>query len=296
MAAAVGAAQTGASVALIERAPYLGGAATHSNVLTYCGIWTQADPAAQIVRGVGGAVLEEIDALGGDASPVRTPSNVVIALLDPEIVKFALDRICERADVDVLLHTTIIGASSAIDGVAWLDAFDHSGKRTIAAGAFVDASGEGDLAAFAGAAVRYGGIDGAAQNGTLVVRFGGIAAGADTSRGAWEHAVHAAKARGADALTKEHGLVIRIPGSNDVLAYLADEDYDVRDVRTHARAERHGRRQAWQLLDAIKTLPGHEKRLHRHDGPRDRTRESRHIVAKQPLTEAQVVGGATFPR
>jgi hypothetical protein len=295
VAAAVAAAQAGASVALIERAAYLGGAATHSNVLTYCGIWTQSDPAVQIVQGVGGDVLREIDALGGDASPVRTPSNVVIALLDPEIVKFALDNVCERAGVDVLLHATLTGAHSAADGVAWCDVYDHGGTQTLAAGAFVDASGDADLASLCGAAVRYGGTDGAAQNGTLVVRFGGIAANADTSRVAWERAVQAAKARGADALTKEHGLVIRIPGSNDVLAYLADEDYDVRDVRTHAAAERHGRRQAWQLLDAIKTLPGHEHAYIVTTGPTIGTRESRHVVARRPLTEAEVVGGARFP-
>ncbi len=295
MAAAVAAAQAGASVALLERAAYLGGAATHSNVLTYCGIWTQADPAVQIVRGVGESVLREIDALGGDASPIRTPSNVVIALLDPEIVKLALDNVCERAGVDVMLHATLTGAHSAADGIAWVDAYDHGGTSTIAAGAFVDASGDADLASLSGAAVRYGGTDGAAQNGTLVVRFGGIADDADTSRAAWERAVHAAKARGADALTKEHGLVIRIPGSNDVLAYLADEDYDVRDVRSHAAAERHGRRQAWQLLAAIKTLPGHERAYIVQTGPTIGTRESRHIVARHQLTEADVVGGAHFP-
>jgi NADPH-dependent 2,4-dienoyl-CoA reductase/sulfur reductase-like enzyme len=295
VAAAVAAAQTGASVALIERAAYLGGAATHSNVLTYCGFWTQADPAVQIVRGVGDDVLREIANCGGDVTPVRTPSNVVIALLDPEIVKFALDRVCERAGIDVLLHATLIGATSAGDGVAWVSVYDHGGTSTISAGAFVDASGDADLAALGGAAVRYGGADGAAQNGTLVVRFGGIAAEADTSRSAWEHAVRAAKARGADALTKEHGLVIRIPGSNDVLAYLADEDYDVRDVRSHAAAERHGRRAAWQLLAAIRTLPGHTAAYIVTTGPTIGTRESRHVIARRPLTEAEVVGGATFP-
>ena len=295
MAAAVGAAQTGASVALIERAAYLGGAATHSNVLTYCGFWTQSDPAIPIVRGVGGDVLDEIAELGGDVAPIRTPSNVVIALLDPEIVKFALDRVCERAEhIDVLLHATLIGATSAADGVAWVDVYDHGGVSTIAAGAFVDASGDADLATRAGAGVRYGGADGAAQNGTLVVRLGGIAADADTSRGAWERAVQAAKVRGADALTREHGLVIRIPGSNDVVAYLIDEDYDVRDVRSHAAAERHGRRAAWQLLDAIKTLPGHDTAYIVSIGPTIGTRESRHVIGRHPMTEAEVVGGARF--
>ena len=294
MAAAVAAAQAGASVALLERAAYLGGAATHSNVLTYCGFWTQADPAVQIVRGVGEDVLREIETLGGDATPVRTPSNVVIALLDPEIVKFALDRVCERAGVDTLLHSTLTDAAQTGGRVASVAVYDHGGTSHIAARAFVDASGDADLAARSGAGVRYGGSDGAVQNGTLVVRFGGIAADADISRTAWEHAVRAAKARGLDALTKEHGLVIRIPGSNDVLAYLADEGYDVRDAREHAAAERHGRRQAWQLLDAIRTLPGHAGAYIVTTGPTIGTRESRHIVARRPLTESEAVGGARF--
>jgi hypothetical protein len=294
VAAAVAAAQAGASVALVERAAYLGGAATHSNVLTYCGFWTQADPAVQIVRGVGAEVLREIETLGGDATPVRTPSNVVIALLDPEIVKFALDRICERAGVDAILHSTLTGTTLAGGRVASVAVYDHGGTSSISAQAFVDASGDADLAARSGAGVRYGGIDGAVQNGTLVVRFGGITADADTSRAAWERAVRAAKARGLDALTKEHGLVIRIPGSNDVVAYLADEAYDVRDARDHAAAERRGRRQAWQLLEAIRTLPGHEAAYIVTTGPTIGTRESRHVIARRPLTEGEVVGGARF--
>ncbi len=295
MAAAVAAAQAGASVALVERAAYLGGAATHSNVLTYCGFWTQADPAVQIVRGVGETVLREIEACGGDASPVRTASNVVIALLDPEIVKFALDRICERADIDVLLHATLTGATAIGKRVTSAAIYDHGGTSNISAKAFVDASGDADLAARARAGVRYGGSDGAVQNGTLVVRFGGIAPNADTSRGAWEGAVRAAKARGLDALTKEHGLVVRIPRSNDVLAYLADEAYDVRDARSHAAAERHGRLQAWQLLEAIRALPGHENAYIVTTGPTIGTRESRHVVAVRPLIESDVVSGAAFP-
>jgi hypothetical protein len=295
VAAAVAAARAGASVALIERAAYLGGAATHSNVLTYCGFWTQADPAVQIVRGVGADVLGEIEALGGDVSPVRTPSNVVIALLDPEIVKFALDRVCERAGVDAILHATLTGSTVAGDRVASVALYGHGGTSSVFARAFVDASGDADLAARSGAGVRYGGADGSVQNGTLVVRFGGIAAAADTSRAAWERAVRAAKARGLDALTKEHGLVIRIPGSGDVVAYLVDEAYDVRDVRSHAAAERRGRRQAWQLLDAIRTLPGHERAHIVTTGPTIGTRESRHVIARRPLTETEVVAGARFP-
>ena len=48
-----------------------------------------------------------------------------------------------------------------------------AGEHTLSARAFVDASGEGDLAQFAGAATRYGN-DGAVNLGTLATRFGGI--------------------------------------------------------------------------------------------------------------------------
>ena len=294
MAAAVGAARAGANVALIERAAYLGGAATHSNVLTYCGFWTQADPPAKIVGGVGDEVLHAIDALGGDIAPVRTSSNVVITLLDPEIVKFALDNVCEHVAVDVLLHATLTGATSHDGRIASVEISDHAGTATLTASAFVDASGDADLAARAGAAVRYGDPGGEVQNGTMVIRFGGIAPDADTSRAAWADAVRAAKARGAEHLTKEHGLVIRIPGSNDVVAYLADEAFDVRDVRSHAAAERRGRRQAWAYLDAIRSLPGHGDAYIVSTGPAIGTRESRHVVAQHMLTDDEALGGVTF--
>lgn len=299
--AAVGAARAGARVALIERAGYLGGAATQSTVLTYCGFWTQSDPAMRVVDGVGGEVLREIDALGGDASPVRMGvSNVVIALLDPEIVKYALDRVCERAGVDVFLHSTVIRATGdAKNGeeraaITSVTRYDHGGTTTHRARAFVEASGDSDLAAWAGATTRYGDAYGHAQNGTMVMRFGGIDPEADVRRTTWEAAVKAGKARGLEALSKEHGLVTRIPGSNDVVAFLADEGYDVRDARSISAAERHGRQAAWSYLEAIRALPGHERAYLVSTGPTIGTRESRHVVAQYQLRTEDVLERAHF--
>lgn len=293
--AAIGAARTGARVVLIERAPYLGGAATHSSVLTYCGFWTQAEPPLRCVAGVGGEVLAALAAIGLYAGPMRmAESGVVVALIDPEAVKIVLDRICWAAGVDVILHATIVGGDADGDRIRAVTAWDHAGTARIEGVAFVDASGESDLAFGAGAGTRYGDVDGTVQNGTLVMRFGGIDANAPVSRVLWEHAIRSGKTRGLRGLTKEHGLVVRLPGSNDVLAFLADESYDARDARASGDAERRGREQAWSYLEAIRTLAGHERAYLVATGPMIGTRESRHVVAEYRLTSADVEGAARF--
>jgi hypothetical protein len=69
---------------------------------------------------------------------------------------------------------------------------DHSGEHWIEADAFVDASGDCDLAAFSGASTRYGN-GGAVNLGTLGTRFGGVAADADISAESVHAAIRAAK-------------------------------------------------------------------------------------------------------
>ena len=295
VAAAAGAASTGAKVALLEQAPYLGGAATWSGVLTYCGFWTQADPPQAAVGGIGGEVLQRLRVLRGIEGPVRTGSTrVVIALIEPEAVKFALDELCAQAGVDVILDAKLLGARSADDEVCEVLAGDHAGTFALEARAFVDASGEADLADRAGALTRYGDPQGVVQNGTLAVRFGGIPRDADISRSRWAEAIRNAKRRGLTPLTKENGLVARLP-NGDVLAFLADEAYDARDARSVGKAERRARRQAWAYLEAIRTLPFHENAYLAQTGPAIGTRESRHVVARTQLRDSDVLC-ARIPR
>ncbi len=290
VAAAVGAARAGARVALLERAPFLGGAATLSGVLTYCGFWTQAEPPLRAVGGVGGEVLAALDRLGGSSGPIRTGSTrVVIAIIDPEAVKLALDELCAEAGVEVILHAALVAAQSDGATVRAAIASDHAGTFALEAAAFVDASGEADLAHRAGAATRYGDGGGTVQNGTLAIRFGGIDPDADVSRAVWADAIKAAKADGEHELSKENGLVARLAHGADVVAFLADEAYDARDARSLSAAERSGRRQAWAYLRAIRALPGHERAYIVQTGPAIGTRESRHVVARATLRDADVL-------
>ena len=65
------------------------------------------------------------------------------------------------------------GATRDRDRIVEVSWQDHAGVHTVRAKAFVDASGEGDLAFFADASTRYGN-DGMVNLGTLGTRFGGM--------------------------------------------------------------------------------------------------------------------------
>lgn len=294
--AAVGAAQAGAHTLLVESGPCLGGAATQRNVLTYCGLYTQGAPAYQAVGGVAEQVLAQLRALSGIQAPVRIsePSNAVIALIDPEAVKLALDRVVTIEGLEVLLHTLLVGAERVGNLIQEVTLQDDRGPRHVRGRAFVDASGEGNLAAFGGASVRYGNHN-LAQAGTLGVRFGGIAPGADITAQRWAQAIREAKQQGNALLTKEMGLVLPIPISGDVMTYLIDATYDALNSASITRAEMAGRARAWAYLAAIRTIPGYEAAYIVSTGPKFGTRESRHVNSHYQVTEQDVLRGGRHP-
>src|SRR6202158_1334703 len=277
--AAVGAARAGARTLMIESAGCLGGAATLKCVQTYCGLYTISDKPQPAVLGVAAQVVQKLRKIGGARGPIKFRG--VFLAIDSEAVKFALDEVCGEVGVEVLLHAEFVRAERDGGLIRQVTYHDHNGDHNVEGKAYVDASGDCDLAFFAGASTRYGN-HGFINLGTLGTRFGGIKPGADLDANTWTAAIRKARSNGV------------APLSNDVIAYLASEVYDARNAKSISRAEIRGRQQAWTYLDIIRTIKGCEDAYLVVTGPCFGTRESRHIDCVQQLKEADVLKGARF--
>src|SRR5262249_6985800 len=153
----------------------------------------------------------------------------------PEAVKRVLDEVCMESGADLFLHAFVGSAARKDNLVSAVTFYNHSGAHMVSGNAFVDASGECDLAFFAGASTRYGN-QGDANLGTLGTRFGGIPREVKVTAEAIAKAVAVARSHGIGRITKDRSVVARLPGSGDAVCYLASEDYDPREATSITRA------------------------------------------------------------
>jgi len=117
------------------------------------------------------------------------------------------------------------------------------------------------LGFFAGSFDAYTANNGAVNLGTLGTRFGGIAPEADASSETVAEAIQRAKARGVHPISKDRSIIARLPLSGDVVAYLASEDYDPRDVRSLSRRRDRWARAGLDLSGNSEGVAGLGKRL-----------------------------------
>ena len=214
---------------------------------------------------------------------------------DPEGLKRVLDDLTLSYGIDVLLHCTVVGGQREHSEMTAIEVQERRGRRKIFAKAFVDCSGDGDLAFHGGASTRYGN-HGHVNMGSLATRFGGLKHANPTSA-LWRDAIIAAKEANPELkkiIPRNVGVLIKMPGSGDISTYMASAQYDATNSASIAAAERQGRRQAKIYLDILRRLPGHEKMYLASTGPNFGTRESRHINCRYQLTEKDIMEGRNF--
>lgn len=149
IAAAVSAARAGARTLLVERGGLLGGMGTAALVHTICGLFLLRDDEQQVWANGGFArhFAERLLASGGAREPVRM-GRVVVMPHDPAAFAALADEMAAEApELEVWMHAEIV---SVADGLEALEVVCRGVRRTVAASAYVDATGDATLTMLAG--------------------------------------------------------------------------------------------------------------------------------------------------
>ena len=153
--AAVAVGRRGYKVLLIEATSALGGLATMGLV----------NIPLDFVSGVGREMMDELEKLEGHW---HRNTNI-------ETHKLVLDRMVKKYNVEVLLSTALVDAVMDGDAVKGVVIQTKTGRKYIAAKRFIDATGDSDLAYYAGAETESGRPgDGMSQACSLEFILGGV--------------------------------------------------------------------------------------------------------------------------
>ena len=151
IAAACAAARGGASTLLIERYGFLGGMGTAAGVTNFCGLYANVHgDIRRVVHGVADELLERIEAIGGLSAPHLIFGKTRAQAYDMSAYKCAADDLLIASGTKLLFHAQAAGV--VMKNAREIDALlieTRSGRKAIRARVFIDASGDGDLAAFA---------------------------------------------------------------------------------------------------------------------------------------------------
>jgi len=171
LVAALAAKRAGADILLIERYGYLGGLLTGGFV---------TKPQAPVVGGIPEEVFERARELGGSRGNVRYRLHdgsytYFMSPIDPETMKRVAFEMVEEARVRLLLHSLAVGSATEGSEVKGVIVENKSGRQVILADAVVDASGDADVAAWAGAPYEVGRKeDRVAQPMSMMFRMGNV--------------------------------------------------------------------------------------------------------------------------
>ena len=160
LAAAIAAGRAGAETVLVERFGYLGGTATASLMACINGFRNQVEPdATQTVRGIAEEIILRLKELGGlgtspyqqKSYPTEPGALAYSYAIDTERFKHVALKVCVEAGVDILLHTYVCDSITEDGAVRGIVVENKSGRQALMGLVTVDATGDGDVAARAGA-------------------------------------------------------------------------------------------------------------------------------------------------
>lgn len=170
ISAAIAAARQGARTTLVEYHGFLGGI---SATLPWLGFHDR--DYQQVVKGLPDEFVRRLQSARAASTYTLDIKCGSLVSVDSHMWKVLAMQLAREAGVDVMLHTHVVDALRDGDRVTGVVVEHKSGRQEIRAESTIDASGDGDVAARAGARWAKGRTaDGLVQAPTLVFRLGGL--------------------------------------------------------------------------------------------------------------------------
>jgi hypothetical protein len=304
IAAALAAGRAGRSTLLIERYGFLGGAGTAAGLSTFCGLHANVHGEHRLViRGIVDDLLARLAHMGGLNAPhLSVQSRITAQAYDISAYKIATDELLAAARVKTLFHAfgvaAVMRADKAIDAVI---VETKSGRGAVRARLFIDASGDGDLAAWTGVPYDVGDGHGNSLYPTTMFRINGV--DPQKAGSAWEliPKLMEEAARGGRTFPRKAAIVR--PQKNPIewranLTQIKNPDGSAVngiDAEQLSYGEIEGRRQCWDVFEFIRSVtPGFEQAYIVEIAPQIGIRETRRIRGEYQLSVDNILGCADF--
>ena len=169
VAAAVSAAREGVKTLLVESSGCLGGAMSVNLVYPFMRYWTK-DPQSGELKYLSDGIFTEMCDRQMQYIPPMSNTR-----FNPDSFQLVLDAMCVEAGVEVLFHASLCGANVEGRKIVSVLLATKAGLMEVTADSFVDATGDGDLFAFAGCDFQLGRErDGLCQPMTTIFRMSNV--------------------------------------------------------------------------------------------------------------------------
>jgi len=296
--AAVAAARQGVRVLLVERNGYLGGTLSMVTLGSFCGLYTVTE--TEVIPVVGGMAAEFTERLahwGGPREPLRWLQTASLPY-DPTLVKLAADELALQAGVQLAFHCLAVGVLREDQHVRGVIFEGRDGRWACAAHVVIDCTGDGDIAALAGADFEHD--PQVIQAPTTMFRLGGVdvARASALNRDELRRHLEQAVACGLNLPRTSGGAFSVRPASMHLNITRVVKDGrapDPLDTQELTDSEVQGRRQISAYLKAFRRfVPGYENCFIEDIGAQIGVRESRRVRGDYWLTQHDVLNQGRF--
>jgi hypothetical protein len=293
--AAIAAARTGASTLLVDRFGFLGGTST-AVLDTFYAFYTPGAKPRKVVSGIPDDVVGRLTERGMAFERPNTYGAGTGITYDPESLKRVWDELVLESGARTLLHAFVFAVQVEAGRVVSVDVATKGGVRRLRPSVVVDASGDADVSALAGAPFEAPGDN--VQSLSTVFRVANVdvaRAEAVPKQELWS-LMREARDSGRYGLTRIEGSVHRTPHEGVMMALMTRvRSIDATDADQLSSAEREGRRQAHEYFRFLREcVPGYERAVLVSTSPAIGVRESRRIIGEHVLTADEILAAARF--